>query len=151
MEPEEELRYLVLAGQREGSRLLAGRLSQFGLTSAQAEAVRVLEDHGSMSLAALGARLVCETGSPSRLVSGLVGSGHVARTRSRSDRREVRLELTPRGRAAAAGVRSVEAEIHGAIRQALDPAEVAALVQALRRLVAGRPAGEALALRATPP
>lgn len=44
MEPIEELRYLVLAAQREGNRLLADGLQPLGLTPSQAEALRLLED-----------------------------------------------------------------------------------------------------------
>jgi len=68
----EELRYLILAAQREGDRLLTTALAPLGLTTSQAEVLRVLQDHSPLSLLELGERLICVTGSPSRLVNALV-------------------------------------------------------------------------------
>ena len=42
----EELRYLILAAQREGARALAELLRPAGLTAAQAEVLAVLDDAG---------------------------------------------------------------------------------------------------------
>src|SRR5215831_19475198 len=93
MQPVEELRYLILAAQREGNRILAEALRPLGLTPSQAEALRVLQDHEPLSLIALGDLLVCETGSPSRLVQGLVEDGLVERVPSTTDKRMVTLTL----------------------------------------------------------
>jgi DNA-binding MarR family transcriptional regulator len=90
----DELRYLILAVQREGSRRLAARLRDAGLTPAQAEVLDVLRDRAPLSLAELGRLLICETGSPSRLVDVLVQRGLVTRTPSPHDRRVVSLGLT---------------------------------------------------------
>jgi len=38
VDPSEELRYLILAAQREGDRALSAALRPYGLTTAQAEA-----------------------------------------------------------------------------------------------------------------
>jgi hypothetical protein len=48
---------------------------------------------------------------------------------------------------AASGVAEVEADLHGAIYEAFNGDELSGAIAALRRLVAGRPAGEALARR----
>src|SRR5262245_41840403 len=98
MQPIEELRYLILAAQREGHRLLAEPLRPLGLTPSQAEVLHVLEDHEPLSLIALGDLLVSETGSPSRLVQGLVEDGLVERLPSAADKRMVTLTLTDRGK-----------------------------------------------------
>ena len=45
MQPIEELRYLILAAQREGNRLFAEALRPLRLTPSQAEVLRVLQDH----------------------------------------------------------------------------------------------------------
>jgi MarR family transcriptional regulator, organic hydroperoxide resistance regulator len=147
MNEVEELRYLVLAAQREGNRMLAQGLRSLGLTPSQAEVLRVLQEHQPLSLMELGGLLVCETGSPSRLVSGLVGAGLVERTLSEADKRMVTLSLTHEGEEAASGVAEVEAALHGTISEAFDRDELSRTIAALRRLVAGRPAGEALARR----
>src|SRR5215470_18270697 len=98
MRPIEEYRYLILAAQREGNRLLADALRPLHLTPSQAEALRVLQEHEPLSLIALGDMLVCETGSPSRLVQGLVEDGLVERIPSSTDKRMVTLTLTKLGR-----------------------------------------------------
>ena len=65
MQPVEELRYLILAAQREAYRQLADRLRPLGLTPSQAEVLTVLAQREPLSLVDLGELLVCETGSPS--------------------------------------------------------------------------------------
>ena len=147
MEPIEELRYLVLAAQREGNRVLTEGLQPLGLTTAQAEALGVLHDWEPLGLIELGSLLVCEQGSPSRLVAGLIAAGYVARAPSTDDRRRIVLTLTPRGREMAERARAVEAALDAALRTTLSEEQVAAMRPILQRFVAGRPAGEALARR----
>src|SRR5262245_12847598 len=147
MQPIEELRYLILASQREGNRLLADALRSRGLTPSQAEALRVLQDHEPLSLIALGGLLVCETGSPSRLVRGLVEDGLVESAPSSTDKRMVMLTLTDLGREVAAGVSAVESQFYAATAGLLKDAPLPAILDALWRFVEGRPAGMALARR----
>jgi DNA-binding MarR family transcriptional regulator len=147
MNEVEELRYLVLAAQREGNRMLAQGLRPLGLTPSQAEVLCVLQEHQPLSLMGLGGLLVCETGSPSRLVRGLVEAGLVERTPSEADKRVVTLSLTHKGEEAASGIAEVETVLHDTISEAFDEDELSGTLAALRRLVAGRRAGEALARR----
>ncbi|HVU10953.1 MAG TPA: MarR family transcriptional regulator [Phototrophicaceae bacterium] len=98
MDKAEELRYLFLAVQREGNRALTDALAPLDLTPAQAEVLQVLEQYGSLTLTELGERLVCETGSPSRLVSSMVEKGYVRKTTSEADRRANKLTLTAQAR-----------------------------------------------------
>jgi DNA-binding MarR family transcriptional regulator len=113
VEPVEVLRYLVLAAQRDGNRALAALLRPLGLTPAQAEVLTVLAgDGGALTVRQLGQRLVCEPGSPSRLVASLVEAGLVARRAHPEDARAWALELNPRGREAAERVRAVEQDFH---------------------------------------
>jgi len=147
MTPAEEFRYLVLAAQREGNRMLLDALRPLGLTPSQAEAIRVLHDHGPLSLVDLGVLLVCETSSPSRLIDGLVTSGLADRVPAPGDRRRVELSLTDEGRASEAAVREVEATIYGMIGNSLGMDALAATNAALRTIVAGRPAGIAVERR----
>src|SRR5687767_13058071 len=87
MHPVEELRYLILAIQREGNRILAADLKALGLTPSQAEVLRVLREFQPLTLTGLGELLVCETGtSPSRLVDRLVAQGLVQRQADTGDR-----------------------------------------------------------------
>src|SRR5882757_9701174 len=85
MNPADEMRYLILAAQREGNRLLSDYIRPLGLTPAQAEVLSVLHEAQPLSLIEVGERLICETGSPSRLVDGLVKAGLVESNPSTTD------------------------------------------------------------------
>jgi MarR family transcriptional regulator, organic hydroperoxide resistance regulator len=147
MQPIEELRYLILAAQREGNRLFAEALRPLQLTPSQAEVLRVLQDHEPLSLVALGDLLVCETGSPSRLVQGLVEDGLVERSPSATDKRMVTLTLTNQGRERAANVGSLESQFYEANAGLLKDASLQEIRAVLWRFVEGKPAGMALARR----
>jgi DNA-binding MarR family transcriptional regulator len=148
VDPLEELRYLVLGAQREGSRALSELLAPIGLTAAQAEVLAVLRDEPRpLSVGEIGQRLVCEGGSPSRLVATVVDRGLVQRTRSASDGRAVELALTAEGRAAAQRVAEAERQLYGWLSQTLTDGDVTALIRGLRKVVDGRPTGQAIARR----
>ena len=149
MRPAEQLRYLVLAAQRDGNRWLAGQLRPLGLTPSQAEVLRVLGDRAPLSLTGLGELLICESGTnPSRLVDRLVDVGLVARTAADAgDRRQVRLALTARGHELEARVRAIEEGMYEQLGRAGSDEEVAAVLEVLGRVVAGRPSGEAFVRR----
>jgi MarR family transcriptional regulator, organic hydroperoxide resistance regulator len=145
-QPSDELRYLILAAQREGSRQFAARLRSASLTPAQAEVLEVLRDRAPLTLAELGRLLVCETGSPSRLVDGLVRRDLVTRMPGLDDRRVVALALTPAGYTAIAAA-SGAAIVRDIIASRLARHEVEQLAGLLRRLLAGTAGGEAVAAR----
>ncbi len=147
MQPVEEFRYLVLAAQREGNRVLTEALRPLDLTPSQAEVLRVLQEHQPLSLIALGDLLVCESGSPSRLVNGLVEADLVKRVPNASNGRMVTLTLTEIGEEMATRVRAVEAGLYEFIAEALEGQSLSESIAVLWRLVEGRPAGEALARR----
>jgi DNA-binding MarR family transcriptional regulator len=147
MSPAEELRYLILGAQREGARAYTAALAPTELTPAQAEAIAVLAEAPGISLVGLGARLVCESGSPSRLVDALVRQGLVHREPDPRSRRSVVLRLTAEGSRRVAGVRAAEAAVHDAIGGALDERELDAALRALRALLDRRPTLDALTLR----
>jgi DNA-binding MarR family transcriptional regulator len=148
VKPEEELRYLVLAFQREGNRLLAADLRPLGITPSQAEVLRVLRDHGPLTLNALGGLLVCETGtSPSRLVERLVGQGLVKREIDKVDRRYLALSLTSRGRQLCRRVVTAEERLHRRIAELTAGLPVDETISTLRAVAEAFPAGAALARR----
>jgi DNA-binding MarR family transcriptional regulator len=147
MKPIEELRYLVLAAQREGNRFLAEALQPLSLTPSQAEALRVLQDWQPLALIELGSLLVCEQGSPSRLVSGLIAAGYVASALSPEDKRKVVLTLTPRGDEAAKRVAEIESALYAMLNAAIPDQQIEMLLPILWTVVTGRPAGDALARR----
>ena len=148
MTPAEELRYLILALQREGNRLLAAGLRPLKLTPSQAETLRVLADHQPLTLTGLGELLVCETGdNPSRLVDRLVKTGLIRREVDPGDRRHVNLTLTPAGQQKAREVATVEAQLHSAIESLVAGQPLDQTLTLLRSLASAFAAGQALARR----
>ena len=148
MDPVEELRYLVLGAQREGARALAELLRPTGLTPAQAEVLAVVRGADRpLTVREVGERLVCEGGSPSRLVASLVDRDLLARREREGDRRAVELSLTPEGETAARAVGEAERELHDWLASTLSDREIGAAAKALRKLVDGRQTGAAIARR----
>ena len=148
MRPAEELRYLILAIQREGNRLLAAELRPLGVTPSQAEVLRVLSDYGPLTLVGLGELLVCETStSPSRLVDRLTARGLVRREADPDDRRFVTLALTSDGRRLVRGIVAVENRLYERLDRLSSGQPVEQTLRLLRELAGAFPAGEALARR----
>lgn len=147
MEPIEELRYLMLAVQREGSRTLTEALRPLDLTPAQGEVLRVLQEFQPLSLIELGDLLVCESGSPSRLVNGMVEAGLIERVTSTVNRRKVTLTITEKGLEKAERVREVEQKMYQTISALLGDISLPEIQAILWRFIEGRPAGDALARR----
>jgi DNA-binding MarR family transcriptional regulator len=141
----ELVHYLVLAAQREGTRRLTRELRAIGLTPSQSEVLHILGDHGPLSLTEVGELLVCESGTnPSRLVDRLVGAGLVERVVAANDRRRVTLSLTCTGRGLEAGVRMVQDGLYLDLDLASAGLDLGPVLELLRRLSAGSPAGDAL-------
>jgi DNA-binding MarR family transcriptional regulator len=150
MDSIEEFRYLVLAAQREGARALATALKEHDLTPSQAEAIAVLRDAARpLTVREIGQRLVCEGGSPSRLMSTLATKGLVESTTGSPDRRATLLSLTSAGIDAARVVRQIEQDLYSALSFVVGDDQVAAALPVLRALVAQLPAGQALQRRIT--
>ncbi|QHC74752.1 MarR family transcriptional regulator [Rathayibacter sp. VKM Ac-2805] len=142
-----ELRYLVLAAQREGNRALNRQLSGLGLTASQFEIVLVLSQYGPITLRELGELIVCETASPSRIVDTLVRRGLVERSAHASDRRAVALQLTDEGRELVPQLREIDRAMDDGARAMLDGHEMKGLVSALRTYLDGTESGDVLERR----
>jgi MarR family transcriptional regulator, organic hydroperoxide resistance regulator len=150
VDPIEELRFLILAIQRDGQRLFAAELRPLGITPSQAEVLRVLADHQPLTLQGLGELLVCETGtSPSRLVDRLVDAGAVRREVDPSDRRQVTLHLTENGQHLANEVAEAEHRLHHQIALLVNDAPLEPTLALLRSFAGAFPAAQALARRIT--
>jgi DNA-binding MarR family transcriptional regulator len=150
MRPAEELRYLILAAQREGNRLLGQALRPLGVTPSQAEVIRILQDRRPLTLNALGDLLICESGnSPSRLVDRLTSMGLIDRRVPAHDRRHIHLSLTEKGLHLAGQITQIEAELYRSIDAAAQGHDLDQVAGFLRAFVADLPAGQALARRRT--
>jgi DNA-binding MarR family transcriptional regulator len=111
--------------------------------------LRLLGDHEPLRLTGLGGLLVCESGTkPSRLVDRVVALGLVDRTTpDAGDRRQVILRLTAKGRELESAVRAIEEATYAELDGVGTDAELATVIAVLERVVAGRPAGDAIAAR----
>lgn len=148
MHRSEELRYLILAAQREGNRMLAQALKPLAVTPSQAEVLSLLRTRQPLSLNGLGDLLVCESGnSPSRLVDRLVASGLIERTVDDADRRHIKLSLTPEGARVADEIATIENELHAAIDSVSAGHDMDEVIGLLWTLVGDLPAGRALSRR----
>ncbi|MGL4339380.1 MAG: MarR family winged helix-turn-helix transcriptional regulator [Rhodoglobus sp.] len=141
------MRYLILAAQREGNRQLGRQLAPHGLTVSQAEILTVLADFGPLSLRDLGSMIVCETGSPSRIVDALVQRDLVVRETDPRDRRALILELTAAGRELIPTLRAIDAGMDSATVNLVPPDQQCVIVEILRGFLAGTEGGNALERR----
>jgi DNA-binding MarR family transcriptional regulator len=148
MRKAEHLRFAILAAQREGNRLLTQALKPHGITPSQAEVLRLLQQHGTLSLNGLGQLLVCESGTnPSRLVERAVAAGLVERRTDAEDRRYLQLSLTPEGERLATTVAGIEQDMYTLLDAVCEGLEADAVLEFLHRLIDTLPSGEALKRR----
>jgi DNA-binding MarR family transcriptional regulator len=148
MHRSEELRFLILAAQREGNRTLAQALKPLGVTPSQAEVLSLLRTRQPLSLNGLGDLLVCESGSsPSRLVDRLVAAGLIERAVDPADRRHIRLSLTPEGARVANQIATIENDLHAGIDALSAGHNMDEITGLLWTLVGDLPAGQALSRR----
>jgi MarR family transcriptional regulator, organic hydroperoxide resistance regulator len=145
--PAEEFRYVVLAAQREGNRLLAAALRELDLTPAWAETLVILDERSPLTVKELGDLLVCENDHPSRLVDRMARAGLLERTALPSDRRAVHLRLTPAAQVLVAQVRAIEDEMYDFLEQAVPEQSLNTVIFTLSTLVSGQGAGLALERR----
>ncbi len=73
--------------------------SRYGVGAAQMFILHVLQQEDDLSLNELAGRTATDQSSVSLAVGRLVEEGYIRRTQSAEDRRQVRLSLTPKGRA----------------------------------------------------
>jgi DNA-binding MarR family transcriptional regulator len=144
MSPQEELRYLILVVQRDGNRQLADVLRPLNLTPSQAEVIQVLQQYQPMTLLQLGERLVCENGSPSRLIKGMVEAGWVEKSTNPDDGRAVLLQLTETARAILPQLNAIEHQFNENIATLLDQETIGILLERIWPLVRETEGGQAL-------
>ncbi|MGW2477235.1 MarR family winged helix-turn-helix transcriptional regulator [Streptomyces sp. NPDC001665] len=148
MRNAEHLRFAILAAQREGNRMLIQALKPHGITPSQAEVLRLLQQHGTLSLSGLGQLLVCESGTnPSRLVERVVTAGLVERRPDTEDRRYLQLRLTPQGQSLATAVAEIEESLYSSMDAASEGMDTDAVLQFLHRFIDALPSGQALNTR----
>ncbi len=111
-EHPEEFRFLILALQRQGNRQLNSHFGQLGLTSSQAEAVEIVGTHGPLSTREVGEFLICESGSPSRLLATLAAKSLTKTSQSTTDKRATLHALTSHGREMLTRIKELKDAFH---------------------------------------
>lgn len=105
------------------------------LTPSQAEVLSVVGAYGPLSVREIGEYLVCESGSPSRLVTTLVKRDLLARAVSATDRRASFIALTQSGRSTLEEVQALEAQYEQDLTERFDTSGADALARTLRTAV----------------
>ena len=114
-------------------------LKELGLTYSQYLVLLALWEHDSLTVAALGGHLGLDSGTLSPLLKRLEGAGHVARVRTESDERVVRVDLTAAGRSLESLLAPVRARVEAST--GLSAGEFTALRAQLDKLTATLAAG----------
>jgi DNA-binding MarR family transcriptional regulator len=134
MDPLFELALLIKAGQRELERRTNEVMRPLGLTGAQADAIAVLGQAGTLSLKELGELLIAEAGHPSRLVDRLVAAGLVERRAADEDRRRIELTLTPKGQRLEKQIQQARADLFDLARSLIGDRDIQPALEFLRDL-----------------
>ncbi|WP_019637476.1 MarR family winged helix-turn-helix transcriptional regulator [Paenibacillus fonticola] len=135
----ERFRYYILAAQRLGSRQLNEYMKKINLTASQSEVIQVLKQWGPVNLKDLGSLLVCETGSPSRLIDRMVEDGLVHKISDPKDARYVLLQLTDLGREKYEKIVHFENTLHEDLGKLFSDEELSAVSVTLEKLLSHFP------------
>ncbi|MGG3664270.1 MarR family winged helix-turn-helix transcriptional regulator [Bacillus gobiensis] len=140
----EAFRYVILATQRLGNRMLNDLLKKTGLTASQAEVIRVLNDWKTLSLKELGKLLICETGSPSRLIDRMSKDGLIEKIIDPNDSRYLVLQLTADGLEKAKSIKNIEMQFYEQVMTMYSEDELEKTTSLLMRFLKDQPVIEAL-------
>jgi len=143
----ERLRYMILAAQRQGARMLEELLKPLGLTSSHYEVIRVLAGSEPLTLKELGERLICESGSPSRLITHMESLGLVERRQSKADRRAVELVLTPKAEELSVRMEELEARFCDQLASLVADEDLRQLTDLFGKLLSPMPIADPLRRR----
>ncbi|WP_410512840.1 MarR family transcriptional regulator [Paenibacillus sp. BR2-3] len=135
----ERFRYYILAAQRLGSRQLSEYMKTVDLTPSQSEVIQVLKQWQPISLKDLGSLLICETGSPSRLIERMFKEGLVDKVVNPSDARYVLLQLTELGLEKSQQIRYFEEKIHDDLGKLFSDEELSLVSTTLEKMLSHFP------------
>ncbi|CAL9450131.1 MarR family winged helix-turn-helix transcriptional regulator [Streptomyces pilosus] len=117
---------------------VAAQQAALRLSTHQLRALLVLEAAAELNLTALAERLGIGAPTASRLCDRLEAAGMLERSLHPERRREIRLSLTPQGHRVLGDVAARRARALAAVLARMEPAERAALRDALRTFLAAR-------------
>jgi DNA-binding MarR family transcriptional regulator len=137
--PHETLGYLVGQTRRALLEALERELAPHGLTGPQAIIMFQLANGDASHAAEFCRNLQYDPGAMTRLLDRLEKKGFVRRVRSARDRRNVRIELTPAGRAAMPRIGAAAIGVFNRFLRGFSKAETRLLLSFLKRLLANAP------------
>jgi DNA-binding MarR family transcriptional regulator len=105
-----------------------------GITVSQCYTIEALARRGNLSMSGLSQDVGVTTSTMTRVVDVLVRDGVVRRKSNPGDRREVRVELTPRGKELAGGLTRCVDEYAKQVFDRIDAAERKRVLSSLRLL-----------------
>jgi len=134
IQQEALLSVIVTASWIQGE--MAAAMSQFGVTPAQYNLLRILRGSHPEKLTCgeIGVRLLDRTPDVTRLINRLMKAGLVDRERAEHDRRVVEVWVTARGLELLAKMDPIAGELEIELMQGLSPDELQSLVGLLERL-----------------
>ena len=131
---EDSVGYLVASLRTRIFKAVDIEMSKLGFTAAQWAILRVIATGEPPTAAELCRQLNYDTGSMTRMLSRLERKGVVVREPSASDRRVVRLRLTPLGRKLHPKLRDVVIRVLNHLTHGMSSDEVRALNEQLKRM-----------------
>ena len=115
MKLQNQLCFPLYAAARQVVNLYTPLLKPFGLTYTQYIVFLVLWEQDSITVGALGEKLMLDNGTLSPLLKKMQQSGYVERTRSSEDERVVVITLTQQGRALQEQLKDVPRQAAGCV------------------------------------
>lgn len=129
---DNQLCFAVYAAEHALTRAYRELLGPYGLTYPQYLVLLVLWQTDDLAVREIGARLMLDSGTLTPLLKRLEAAGYLGRSRDAVDERQVRVRLSPKGRALRERIAAVPVAL--ACRMGLEPADLARLTGELAAL-----------------
>jgi len=119
----------------ESRRVTRTVAERYGLTGSQLLVLKMLEPKGSISLSELSERIRAKNSTVTGIIDRMERDGLVVRRRSEEDRRVVYLELTPKGKKLATGVKIDPMQLARALLEDLPARDAVELERIMTHMV----------------
>jgi len=127
--------HLLRDTQRALSRLLGGRIADYGVSIGQWYFLRALWDEDGLTQRELSVRVGMMEPTTVTALNGMEQNGLVRRVRNPHDRRKMNIFLTDRGKALQAELMPIEAELNRLAVEGVSARDTEALERALRQIL----------------
>ncbi len=148
---QEYLGLLIAIARRRIKQAVLGRIAAYRLAPQQFWTLIALRENAGLSQAQLAERVRADAPTISRVVAGLARRDLVRVELDARDRRRSRLALTPAGERMARDLAGIADEVRAAVVAGRSEAEVGAVRQGLRKVIANMDRFDARAARRRTP